>query len=93
MKKIFRSPLILMASALLLAGCFSTSTISQSGTDEPVTYQTFYDGLSPYGTWMDYPEYGHVWSPGMDGDFRPYDTNGHWAYTNDGWAWASDYAW
>jgi len=84
---------MLLVPALLFAGCFSTSAIDQSGTDEPVTYQTFYDDLSPYGTWIDYPEYGHVWSPDMDGDFRPYDTNGHWVYTNDGWAWASDYAW
>lgn len=82
-----------MIASLTLAGCFTTSTINQSGTDETVTYQTFYDGLSPYGTWIDYPTYGHVWSPGVDGDFRPYATNGHWVYTEDGWAWASDYAW
>jgi hypothetical protein len=92
-KKIFKSRLIWVVSALTLAGCFSTSTISQSGADVPVTYQTFYDGLSPYGTWIDYPEYGHVWSPGVEEDFRPYATNGHWVYSDEGWAWASDYAW
>lgn len=58
-----------------------------------ITYQTFYDKLSPYGTWIDYPKYGHVWNPQVDGDFRPYATNGNWAYSNDGWAWQSNYSW
>jgi hypothetical protein len=43
--------------------------------DTTVTYQTFYDELSPYGKWIDYPGYGYVWSP-AEPDFRPYYTNG-----------------
>jgi hypothetical protein len=31
--------------------------------DTTVSYQTFYDELSPYGKWVDYPGYGYVWSP------------------------------
>ncbi|MFT4092856.1 MAG: hypothetical protein QM640_04395 [Niabella sp.] len=58
-----------------------------------ITFQTFYDDLSPYGTWMNYPEYGYVWNPGVSGDFRPYDTNGYWTYTSEGWAWVSNYSW
>ena len=29
--------------------------------DQEVTYDDFYNDLSPYGTWMDYPSYGRVW--------------------------------
>lgn len=58
-----------------------------------ITYQHFYDGLSPYGIWIDYPGYGHVWHPSVDGNFRPYFTNGYWDYCHDGWIWVSYYDW
>jgi hypothetical protein len=64
------------------------------GGNGDVSYQTFYDQLSPYGQWIDYPGYGYVWVPDVDADFRPYDTNGHWVYTDDyEWMWVSDYDW
>jgi len=56
-------------------------------------YQVFYDQLSPYGRWINYPEYGYVWAPSVDVDFQPYSTNGHWVYSDEGWTWASDYQW
>ncbi|SDC33573.1 DUF6600 domain-containing protein [Niabella drilacis] len=59
----------------------------------PITYQTFYDDLAPYGTWINYPGYGQVWHPSLAADFRPYATGGHWVYSDEGWAWASDYGW
>ncbi|HSU27409.1 MAG TPA: DUF6600 domain-containing protein [Chitinophagaceae bacterium] len=59
-----------------------------------VSYQTFYDELSPYGQWIDYPEYGYVWHPDAGNDFRPYATNGHWVWSDDyEWMWVSDYDW
>ncbi|MFY0253264.1 DUF6600 domain-containing protein [Chitinophaga sp. 30R24] len=58
-----------------------------------ITYQTFYDDLAPYGSWLDYPAYGSVWSPRVDEDFRPYATNGYWDYATDGWTWMSNYPW
>jgi hypothetical protein len=58
-----------------------------------VTYQTFYDQLSPYGSWIDYPGRGYVWVPQVSGDFAPYETDGHWVYTDYGWTWVSDYGW
>ncbi|HEX4375161.1 MAG TPA: DUF6600 domain-containing protein [Puia sp.] len=58
-----------------------------------ITYQTFYDDLSPYGQWIDYPDYGYVWMPNAGPSFRPYATNGQWVYTDDGWAWSSGYNW
>ena len=59
---------------------------------EAVSYQKFYDELSPYGRWVDYPGYGYVWSPSEIG-FRPYYTNGYWGNTNMGWSWVSEYNW
>jgi hypothetical protein len=57
------------------------------------SYQSFYDALSPYGEWINNPEYGYVWMPNAGPDFKPYATNGNWAYTDEGWAWESDYSW
>ncbi|HET6254251.1 MAG TPA: DUF6600 domain-containing protein [Puia sp.] len=57
------------------------------------SYQNFYDALSPYGEWIDNPEYGYVWMPNAGPDFKPYATNGNWVYTDEGWAWNSDYSW
>ncbi len=54
----------------------------------------FYDELSPYGNWINYPGYGNVWMPAsVSADFAPYATAGHWVYTDYGWSWQSDYAW
>jgi len=72
------------------------STLRNSATAQPpgdISYQTFYDDLSPYGEWINYPEYGYVWAPHIQ-DFRPYSTNGHWVWTDKyEWMWASDYDW
>lgn len=57
-----------------------------------VDFNTFYTELSPYGRWIDYPQYGRVWICNERG-FQPYGTNGHWVYTDMGWTWVSDYPW
>lgn len=57
-----------------------------------ITYQQFYNDLSPYGNWIDYGNYGFVWVPGQT-NFRPYYTNGYWVYTDYGWTWVSNYNW
>jgi hypothetical protein len=59
---------------------------------QPV-YQEFYDDLSPYGSWVEYPSYGYVWIPRVSYDFEPYSTRGHWVFTDQGWTWYSDYNW
>lgn len=58
-----------------------------------VSFQVFYDGLSPYGSWIDDPSYGYVWVPDAGAGFVPYESAGHWVYTDYGWTWYSDYAW
>ena len=58
-----------------------------------ISDQEFYDGLAPYGTWVSDPQYGNVWIPDADQDFRPYATRGHWVITDYGNTWVSDYEW
>ncbi len=59
---------------------------------QDVDFNTFYDALSPYGTWEDDPNYGQVWVSN-EADFTPYYSNGNWAYTDAGWTWVSNYNW
>ncbi|WP_423129069.1 DUF6600 domain-containing protein [Gaoshiqia sp. Z1-71] len=58
-----------------------------------VSLQVFYDELSPYGQWVEYPNYGYVWIPDAESDFMPYSTRGQWIYTDYGWTWVSQYEW
>lgn len=58
-----------------------------------ISFQTFYDNLSPYGTWFNDPQYGYVWAPRVDRGFRPYYSNGYWVNTDYGNMWMSDYPW
>ena len=82
-----------MCSMVLAVVLFSAARNPVSAQETSVSYQTFYDDLSPYGQWIDYPEYGYVWHP-YGNDFRPYSSEGHWLWTEDyGWMWASDYEW
>jgi hypothetical protein len=57
------------------------------------SYQTFYDELSPYGSWVNYQGYGYVWSPAQGTGFMPYATNGYWGYSDYGMTWVSNYNW
>jgi len=81
----------------IFAACSQTRSIQREDyyTDDPsnsISYQQFYDDLSPYGQWIDSPEFGNVWVPRQTG-FRPYYSDGYWAYTNYGWTWVSNYNW
>jgi hypothetical protein len=58
-----------------------------------VNFQEFYDQLSPYGYWIDNPNYGYIWVPIAGPDFTPYLSNGYWVLTDYGWMWISDYNW
>ncbi len=57
-----------------------------------ISFNTFYQELSPYGSWVYDARYGQVWIADAPG-FEPYYDNGRWVYTSYGWTWASDYAW
>lgn len=69
---------------------YPQSYVPQQTSD--ITYQQFYDDLSPYGDWVNYQNYGYVWVPDETG-FRPYYNNGRWMYTDYGWTWVSNYNW
>jgi len=58
-----------------------------------VSFQVFYDQLSPYGHWVNNPQYGYVWLPNVGPGFTPYETNGYWVMTDYGMTWVSDYNW
>ena len=66
---------------------------SMAQDDGYVSDQEFYDELQQYGTWVQDDQYGDVWVPDVDGDFRPYATNGYWVQTDYGTTWVSDYPW
>ena len=76
--------------AMLLSLVVPGKSIAQGGY---VSDQQFYDDLSPYGTWVSDSQYGNVWIPDADENFRPYATRGHWVVTDYGNTWVSDYEW
>ena len=84
-------------SAVLLF-CFlsscGTMTALRSQPQGRVDLQVFYDQLSPYGQWFEYPPHGYAWRPDLGSDFVPYRSNGHWAWSEEyEWIWVSDYSW
>ncbi|MBK7028485.1 MAG: hypothetical protein IPH45_04430 [Bacteroidales bacterium] len=89
MKKIF---LILVFAMVTI---ISVDAHSNRRPHSSITFQSFYDELSPYGDWIYMPDYGYVWRPFFDRPdaFRPYSSGGDWVYTEYGWTWVSDYSW
>ncbi|MBL1409851.1 DUF6600 domain-containing protein [Sphingobacterium faecale] len=58
-----------------------------------ISFDVFYDELSPYGYWDRDPSYGDIWYPNQGRNFRPYGSNGYWAMTEYGNTWVSGYPW
>ncbi len=80
----------------LLAGLAASGVVffqAASAQQVGVSFQVFYDELSPHGVWVEYPKYGYVWMPTGTPGFVPYATAGHWVLTEYGWTWVSDYPW
>jgi hypothetical protein len=90
MKKVLNSLLITAFTSMMLLLAPASKVQAQ---DVTVSYQDFYDELSPYGQWVYDPDYGNVWVPNEDQDFRPYYSRGHWVMTDYGNMWASDDPW
>jgi hypothetical protein len=78
---------------LLMFGTCALITPNKAAAQEPVTFQVFYDELSPYGMWTVNPDFGYVWVPNVEPGFSPYVTDGYWMYTNVGWTWYSYFSW
>ena len=90
MKKVLNSLFIVAFTSIMLLVAGASKAQAQ---DVTVSYQDFYDELSPYGQWVYDPDYGNVWVPNEDADFRPYYSRGHWAMTDYGNTWLSDDPW
>lgn len=58
-----------------------------------VSFQVFYDELTPYGDWVSDPTHGYVWIPYVNANFQPYQTNGYWVNSRFGNTWVSLYEW
>jgi len=85
MKKIFS----ILLFALFVSAGITNEAKSQTAS---VSFSVFYNSLKPYGRWMNNSTYGQVWVSNTKG-FTPYSTGGHWAYTDYGWTWVSEYDW
>lgn len=84
--KIFAMFIMMSFASMVIAPLKSNAQVS-------VSFQVFYDDLSPYGNWVYYSNHGYVWIPDYGSDFVPYHSNGYWAYTDYGWTWVSYYRW
>ena len=90
-----------LSAALLTAAVFlspvpliATTIPAAAQVNVSVSFNTFYDELSPYGDWHYHPRWGDVWRPiRVERDFRPYQ-RGYWVNTIEyGWVWNSEYPW
>lgn len=60
---------------------------------QQVSFDRFYQELSPYGAWVQCDPYGWVWLPAdVDASWEPY-TTGYWGYSDWGYAWYPDEVW
>ncbi|MCC9167518.1 DUF6600 domain-containing protein [Pontibacter harenae] len=80
-----------IAAMLALTLAIPEKAAAQQGVH--ISFQTFYDELSPYGRWINTPAHGYVWLPDAGRDFQPYASRGHWVMTEYGHTWVSDYDW
>jgi hypothetical protein len=82
-------PAVAQSTATILPG--DTPPVDQPIEDVDVA--SFEEELAPHGRWVETAEYGRVWIPSVDENFRPYATNGRWVVTSYGNTWVSDYEW
>ena len=91
--KIRIAGLLAGVACVLLSSCASVAQQPYDAYDGSISFETFYHELAPYGDWVHNPQYGQVWIPNVERDFRPYQSRGHWIMTEYGNTWVSDYAW
>lgn len=91
MKTLFKIGAVLFI--IYIHPLFFVQSLSAQQQQDYISFQVFYDELSPYGLWVDYPNYDYVWIPNVDAYFAPYSTAGQWVLTGYGWTWVSAYSW
>ena len=75
---------------------YATEPYVPSTPPPAVEETTFYDSLSPYGSWQEVDGYGRCWQPtvvAVNSGWRPYFDGGRWVNSDCGWYWLSDYSW
>lgn len=91
---------LLLLTGILIAFTSAKAEAQRYGgnygyADAQVSFNYFYNTLSPYGNWIEI-EYGvYVWKPRQTRyGWQPY-SEGRWVYTNHGWHWDSyePYGW
>ena len=87
----------LNASAVQTPPMVPSDAVEEEVQQAPnASYTYFYDSLAPYGNWVNIDGYGPCWQPTVvvvNSGWSPYADRGHWAYTDCGWCWVSDYSW
>ena len=91
MKKIAKT----IAAVIIILSLLVVAPINKAKAQfgASISIETFYSELSPFGQWVDDPEYGYIWIPDAGPGFRPYYSEGHWVMTSYGAMWVSDYSW
>ena len=84
--------LLKILSFFIFTNAWIIISSQRAAAQSTVSFQAFYDDLSPHGSWLKSIDYGYVWRPQLQG-FTPYSTNGYWLLTDAGWTWLSDYSW
>jgi hypothetical protein len=83
--RVMKRVLFLLAMLLVFAG--------NSPAQGVVSFGVFYSSLDPYGEWIPLDGGAYGWRPmHLEGEWRPY-MMGRWAWTSDGWYWASEEPW
>ncbi|WP_031526284.1 DUF6600 domain-containing protein [Dyadobacter crusticola] len=83
----------ILGLCILMLGGVTVSNKTQAQPGVSISFQTFYEELSPYGRWVRNPQFGSIWVPDVPRGFQPYSTNGYWEVTEYGNTWVSDYDW
>jgi Family of unknown function (DUF6600) len=82
-------PLAVVGALALMCSPAQAQPYSHQRPGGQIDVGIFYDSLSPYGDWVEMPDYGWSFAPRVERDWRPY-TRGQWVMTDDGWFWDSD---
>ena len=91
MKTIKKLSILLLLAAL--TSCYGGRTLVNANNGGQISFQTFYNELSPYGDWVEDYELGYMWVPQVHRNFHPYASDGYWTMTNYGNTWVSNYSW
>ncbi|KQS33297.1 DUF6600 domain-containing protein [Dyadobacter sp. Leaf189] len=83
----------ILGLCIFMLGGVTVSNKTQAQPGVSISFQTFYEELSPYGRWVRNPQFGSIWVPDVPRGFQPYSTNGYWEVTEYGNTWVSDYDW